>query len=327
MPTDREQQEVERLRWVFWECDCGALNREARPGFQHPCPACGHPATIDPVEVMPVSEHEAALQAEREKTEAAKLEASDLRVELQLAEWDRQCLRQKLSEQPDMANISGRSEAGDKSPITAHTEQPDTEGGDADAHCPRGHEAIPVAEGAAVDDGRALSEHWREQAREAAMHSPEYGEQAAWEAARLAPQGTGWVLESAGLPLVAGADGGAQMRDEMTNWIRERPESVQRLMIDWPPMATVRARRGEVLMVPGPGVEGEIASWFEDGTVGVEAALTQPVTNPAGETLEAGTVLRGQCDPAKLEIVRYAEMPDGTLLDSDYIRSVVEAID
>ena len=117
------------------------------------------------------------------------------------------------------------------------------------------------------------------------------------------------------------------MRDEMTNWIRERPESVQRLMIDWPPMATVRARRGEVLMVPGPGVEGEIASWFEDGTVGVEAALTQPVTNPAGETLEAGTVLRGQCDPAKLEIVRYAEMPDGTLLDSDYIRSVVEAID
>lgn len=180
--TDREQQEVERLRWVFWECDCGALNREARPGFQHPCPACGHPATIDPVEVMPVSEHEAALQAEREKTEAARRQRDAAERELAAAHKksaapggevcqritpEQRSASRLPAEQPDMADISGRSEAKDKPPITAHTEQPDTEGGDADAtHCGRedrqgkvgarkgGH----VAGGAAVDDGRALDQ-------------------------------------------------------------------------------------------------------------------------------------------------------------------------
>lgn len=109
-----------------------------------------------------------------------------------------------------------------------------------------------------------------------------------------------------------------------SDWVHQRPEPIQQLMIAWPPQAVVRARNGVVLMVPGPGVEGTVASWFEDGTIGVEAALPTAVTNPAGETLEAGQVLRGACDPEKLEIVRYAEMPDGTVLNSDCIRDIIE---
>jgi hypothetical protein len=109
-----------------------------------------------------------------------------------------------------------------------------------------------------------------------------------------------------------------------SDWVSERPEQVQRLMIDWPPMATVRAKPGEVLMVPAPGVEGEIASWFEDGYVGVTAPLAAAVTSPAsGETLEVGEVLRGECDPQKLEIVGYATTPDGTEITPDLIRGIV----
>lgn len=99
--------------------------------------------------------------------------------------------------------------------------------------------------------------------------------------------------------------------EPFSEWVRERPESIQRLMIDWPPEARVRAREGEVLMVPAPGVEGTVASWFEDGTIGVLADLP------------AGTQLRGQCDPTKLEIVGFATFGE-TLIDHDWIRSIVE---
>lgn len=114
------------------------------------------------------------------------------------------------------------------------------------------------------------------------------------------------------------------MTDEpFSEWVRERPESIQRLMIDWPPEARVRAREGVVLMVPAPGVEGTVASWFEDGTIGVLAGLPAAVKNAAGEELPAGTQLRGQCDPDKLEVVGFATFGE-TLIDHDLIRSIVE---
>lgn len=111
------------------------------------------------------------------------------------------------------------------------------------------------------------------------------------------------------------------------DWVRERPAEIQKLMIDWPPEATVRAKPGVVLMVPAPGVEGTISSWFESGTLGVDAPLLMTETSPAtGETLEAGTTMHAQeVRPDQLELVSYAEMPDGTIIDPDYIRAIVEA--
>ena len=111
-----------------------------------------------------------------------------------------------------------------------------------------------------------------------------------------------------------------------SDWVLGRPKEIQRLMIDWPPQATVRAKPGVILMVPAPGIEGTVTSWFESGTVGVDAPLSRAETSPAtGETLEAGAVMHAcEVEPEQLEIVGFATMPDGTVLDSDCIRSIIE---
>jgi len=111
-----------------------------------------------------------------------------------------------------------------------------------------------------------------------------------------------------------------------SDWVLERPKEIQRLMIDWPPQAAVKAKPGVVLKIPAPGVEGFITSWFENGTLGVDAPLLMSETSPAtGKTLEAGTFIHAaEVRQDQLEIVGYATMPDGTVLDHDLIRSIVE---
>lgn len=108
-----------------------------------------------------------------------------------------------------------------------------------------------------------------------------------------------------------------------TEWVLSRPPEIQRLMIDWPPEARVRAKDGAVLMVPAPGLVGKIVSWFEAGNVGVLAPLAIGVRTPAGEELGAGEELRGECDPEKLEIVEFAVFGE-TTINNDLIRSIVE---
>jgi hypothetical protein len=60
---------------------------------------------------------------------------------------------------------------------------------------------------------------------------------------------------------------------EMVEWLRSRPEPVQKLMREFPPECKVMARESVELMVPAPGVVGTVTSWFEDGTLGVDAPL------------------------------------------------------
>lgn len=60
---------------------------------------------------------------------------------------------------------------------------------------------------------------------------------------------------------------------ELVAWLRARPEPVQKLMREFPPECKVMAREGVELMVPAPGVVGTVTSWFEDGTLGVDAPL------------------------------------------------------
>lgn len=57
-------------RWTIWECDCGAINRASFPGMQHPCAMCDHPATIDPIEVVPAAERDTLLAECKELLEA-----------------------------------------------------------------------------------------------------------------------------------------------------------------------------------------------------------------------------------------------------------------
>jgi hypothetical protein len=109
-----------------------------------------------------------------------------------------------------------------------------------------------------------------------------------------------------------------------SQWVRQRPPEVQKLMIDWPPGATVRAKPGEHLMAPAPAVEGRVASWFEDGTIGVEAPMQDTRTSPiTGITVHSGETIRGQCNPGQLELVGYATFGE-TQITPELIRSIID---
>lgn len=74
----------------------------------------------------------------------------------------------------------------------------------------------------------------------------------------------------------------AEQRDgDVAAWIRSRPPEVQALIRRFPPMCLVEAVPGRLLYVPAPGVIGVVASYFENGTVKVEAP------GPAGEPASA----------------------------------------
>lgn len=97
----------------------------------------------------------------------------------------------------------------------------------------------------------------------------------------------------------------------LREWLADRP-AVHDLVVEWPPLARVRAREGRSLMIPAPGVIGQVNSYFEDGNLGVIAPMAATLTSPVtGVTVSAGELISGECEPAWLELVEYGDFtPD-----------------
>lgn len=93
--------------------------------------------------------------------------------------------------------------------------------------------------------------------------------------------------------------------EALADWLRGRDE-IHELMLAWPPGTKVTSREDAPLMIPAPGLVGVVVSWFENGTVGVEAPMAATLTSPiTGYTAEQGQTIRGECDPTRLEILEY----------------------
>lgn len=97
-------------------------------------------------------------------------------------------------------------------------------------------------------------------------------------------------------------DGGAAQswRDlppDAVEWVRERPDSIKRLMLDFPPACWVVAAPGKSLCCPRPGDRAQIASYTEDGSVSVIGAARLPG--------EAEDLIKAFCDPSWLRVAEY----------------------
>jgi hypothetical protein len=87
-------------------------------------------------------------------------------------------------------------------------------------------------------------------------------------------------------------------------FLRSRPESIQALAREWPPFTVVRAREGEVLLVPAPGVEGTVESYYEGGELGIVAPLAIPHPVYGWKGLKPGELAQAQVRPDQLVFVR-----------------------
>lgn len=96
----------------------------------------------------------------------------------------------------------------------------------------------------------------------------------------------------------------AALRAELEAFARSRPESVQALMREWPPGATVKTKPGVVLLVPAPGVEGTVGSYFEDGKLGIAAPASIPHPKHGFGDAAVGEMLSAAVDPTQLVLVR-----------------------
>lgn len=110
---------------------------------------------------------------------------------------------------------------------------------------------------------------------------------------------------------------------EAEEWVRTRPLAVQETIKRLPPGCSVRAVEGRVLLAPAPGVVGQVASYFEDGSVSVTAPMAETLTSPiTGNTVEEGEYVGGQCDPEWLEVVEYLEV-EGVKLDEAWAEGLI----
>lgn len=98
---------------------------------------------------------------------------------------------------------------------------------------------------------------------------------------------------------------------DFVEFVRERPPSVQALMREWPPLCVVKTRPGVVLLIPAPGVEGVVESYYENGTLGVSAPMSIPHPRhgfhapAAGRDIEVGERVKAQnVRPDVLRLVR-----------------------
>lgn len=91
---------------------------------------------------------------------------------------------------------------------------------------------------------------------------------------------------------------------EAREWIRSRPMAVHVLMVAWPPACVVQTKPGVLLLVPAPGIFGEVVSYFEDGTLGVAAPITIPHPEHGFGGAEPGEMATAQVDPVDLVLVR-----------------------
>jgi hypothetical protein len=65
----------------------------------------------------------------------------------------------------------------------------------------------------------------------------------------------------------------------------------------FPPGAKVRAKPGRVFLIPAPGVDGTIYSYFEDGDLGVAAPVTIPHPSAGGEARRSASWRRPSSHP------------------------------
>lgn len=99
------------------------------------------------------------------------------------------------------------------------------------------------------------------------------------------------------------------VRAELREWFEGRPQVVRDLAIAWPPGAVVKATGGRRLMIPAPGMVGQVTSYYEDGTLGVTSQTTERRVSPAtGEVVPKDTVLQAACQPDWLEIVELGKV-------------------
>lgn len=85
--------------------------------------------------------------------------------------------------------------------------------------------------------------------------------------------------------------------------VRSQPPVIQELMREWPPLAVVRTKPDVILLVPAPGVEGTVQSYFEGGSLGIVAPMTLPHPEHGwGDGM--GQMLKAEVSPDQLELVR-----------------------
>jgi hypothetical protein len=98
--------------------------------------------------------------------------------------------------------------------------------------------------------------------------------------------------------------------EEFVEYVRERPPVIQDLMRQWPPGAIVKTVPGVTLLIPAPGIEGTVNSYFEDGSLGIVAPTSIPHPEHGwgrdedGTPLEPGTLVAAAVDPAMLRLIR-----------------------
>ena len=100
---------------------------------------------------------------------------------------------------------------------------------------------------------------------------------------------------------------GARRRREFVRWTQRRPPIVQALMWDWPPLAVVKTRPGIILLIPAPGTEGTIQSYFEDGSLGVAAPMTIPHPEHGWGLGHPGMIVKAKVKPEQLKLIREGE--------------------
>jgi hypothetical protein len=93
-------------------------------------------------------------------------------------------------------------------------------------------------------------------------------------------------------------------RRDLRAFVEGYPTEGRALIAEWPPGCVVRARPGVVLMVPAPGVEGTVVSYFESGDLGVAAPLAIPHPVHGWGNARPGEVAKAPVSPADLEFVR-----------------------
>lgn len=93
--------------------------------------------------------------------------------------------------------------------------------------------------------------------------------------------------------------------ERLAEWLTGR-EAIDELAIAWPPGCKVTSHEDRPLMIPAPGIVGIVESYFEDGTIGVVAAMQQTRSSPiTGVTVTAGSSIKAQCSPRSLVLLEY----------------------
>jgi hypothetical protein len=95
-----------------------------------------------------------------------------------------------------------------------------------------------------------------------------------------------------------------EQQEELREFIVGFPADKRDLIVDWPPGCIVKTRPGVILLIPAPGVEGTVISYFESGLLGVAAPMTLPHPDHGWGDGAPGKMVKAQIDPTDLEFIR-----------------------